>query len=159
MHTRLYSATPQGNQAVSTTMTSYPTQSYYPDIERTSLCPTLIMPSTWLGNDKFQFYKSLVSLDQGSNPRSPAREASALQIRPPRAFPKWETDAQLIQPSHIYPSNLRNGISDDEFNIPRLGNTYWSDENQFRIKIVKHNPVIYHGTTRISLIPLPGHRR
>ena len=42
------------------------------------------MSNTWLGNDKSQFYKSLVRLDQCLNPRSPAHEARALPIRPPR---------------------------------------------------------------------------
>ena len=40
---------------------SRPSQSHYPDIEPTSPCPTLIMPNTWLGSDKYQFEKLLVS--------------------------------------------------------------------------------------------------
>ena len=31
------------------------TQSYYPDTEPTSPCPILIVPSAWLGSDKYQF--------------------------------------------------------------------------------------------------------
>ena len=37
--------------------------------------------------DKYPFDKSLVSLDLGSNPRSPARDTSALLIRPLRPVP------------------------------------------------------------------------
>ena len=68
------------NQATNT-MTWYSPQSHYPDIEKTSACLILIISSTWLGSDKYQFDKSLVWLDQGSNPRSPTREACALPIR------------------------------------------------------------------------------
>ena len=39
------------------TMTCYPTQSHYPDTEPTCAfpIPILIMLSTWLGSDKYQF--------------------------------------------------------------------------------------------------------
>ena len=50
------------NQAIST-ITWYPTQPHYPDTELTSPCPILIIPGTWLGSNKYQFYKSLVWLD------------------------------------------------------------------------------------------------
>ena len=43
--------------------TWFPTQSHYPDTEPTIPCLILIMPSTWLGSDKYQFYTSLVWLD------------------------------------------------------------------------------------------------
>ena len=48
----------------------------WPDIpltnsEWTSPCPILLMPSAWLGSDKYQFYKSLIWLDRESNSRSP----------------------------------------------------------------------------------------
>ena len=36
-------------------MTWYPTQSHYPDPRPTSSCPILIMASTRLGNDKYEF--------------------------------------------------------------------------------------------------------
>ena len=49
-----YSAASLGYQAAST-MTCYPTQSHYPDIERTSHFPILIMLSAKLGSDKCQF--------------------------------------------------------------------------------------------------------
>ena len=75
-----YSTVPLGNPAVST-MIPYSTQSHYPDTEPTSPCPIWIMLSTWLGSDKYQFSKSLVWLDQGSNSRSPAHQASPLPIR------------------------------------------------------------------------------
>ena len=47
-----YSAAPLGDQ-VTSTMTWYPTQSHYPDTDLTSLCPNLIMPNAWLGNDGY----------------------------------------------------------------------------------------------------------
>ena len=49
----LYSAAPLGNPTIST-MTWYPTESYYPDVEPTSPCPSLIILSRWLGSDKYQ---------------------------------------------------------------------------------------------------------
>ena len=65
---QLYSAAPLGDQATSTMTSSwYPLRSYYPNIEETSPCPILIMPSAWLGSDKYQYFKSLVWLDQGLN--------------------------------------------------------------------------------------------
>ena len=48
-------------------MTRYSTQSHYPDTE-SSPYPILIMLSTWLGSDKYQFYKPLVWLDPGFKP-------------------------------------------------------------------------------------------
>ena len=60
------------------------TQSHYPDTESTSPCSILIMPNTWLGSDKYQFYKSFHWLDQGLNTQSPTREDNALPIRPRR---------------------------------------------------------------------------
>ena len=59
---RLYSAAPLGNQFIST-KTWYSTPSHHPDTEPTSHCHILIMPSTWLWRDMYQFYKSLVWLD------------------------------------------------------------------------------------------------
>ena len=56
IHGDFYSAAPLGDQAP-ITMICYPTQSHYSDTEPTSPCPIIIMPSTWLGSDKFQFYK------------------------------------------------------------------------------------------------------
>ena len=48
-----YSAIPPGDQTAST-MTWYSTQSHYTDTEPTNLCASLIMPSAWLGSDKYQ---------------------------------------------------------------------------------------------------------
>ena len=80
---RLHSAAPLGNQAVSThDLISH--WSYYPNTEPTSPCSILIIARTWLGSGKYQFCKSLVWLNEGSNPRSHVREARALPIRPPR---------------------------------------------------------------------------
>ena len=64
---QLYSAVPLGNRAMST-MAWYLTQSHYHDTEETSPCPVLIMPSTWLVGDKYQFYASLVWLDRVFEP-------------------------------------------------------------------------------------------
>ena len=44
-------------------MTGYPTQSHYPDTESTGPWCMPIMPSAWLGNDKYEFGKSSASLD------------------------------------------------------------------------------------------------
>ena len=83
IHGCFYSAAPLGYRTTSTVI-GYPTESHYSDTELTTLCLILIMPITWLGSDKYQLYKSLVWLDWGSKPRSPAREARAIPIGPPR---------------------------------------------------------------------------
>ena len=64
---RFYSATPLGNQAIST-MTWCPTHSHHPVTEPTSPCPILLMQSARLGSNKYRFYKSLLWLDQDVNP-------------------------------------------------------------------------------------------
>ena len=91
-HGEFYSAAPLGHQATST-MIWYPTQSHYRDTEPISPFPILVMPSTCLGSDKYQFYKSLVWFDQGSSPPCSACEACALPIRPPRSVP-WGSDCR-----------------------------------------------------------------
>ena len=76
---RLYSAAPLQKEAVST-MTWYPTQSH---LDTDSTGPILLILSTWLGSDKYQFYNSLFWLDPGFEPTiSFAHESSALLIRP-----------------------------------------------------------------------------
>ena len=50
----LYSAAPLRYLA-SSIMTPYPTQSHNPDHEPTSPCAIVIMPSAWLGSDKYTF--------------------------------------------------------------------------------------------------------
>ena len=66
---------PLGPQATSI-ITWYPTQSHYPNTVLTSPCPMLSMPSTSLGGDKYQFYKSLDWIDRIRTPnllnRTPA---------------------------------------------------------------------------------------
>ena len=47
-------------------MTWCHTHSHYPDTEPTTPHPILLMPNARLGSDKYQFYKSLVLLDQDS---------------------------------------------------------------------------------------------
>ena len=64
------------------TMTQYPTQAHYPDTDVISPCRILLMPSTRLGSDKYQFYKTLFWLERKPNSGSPAPKASALPIRP-----------------------------------------------------------------------------
>ena len=85
----LYSDISLEHQAAST-MTCYPTQSHYNDTEPTSPCPILIMPSTRLGSNKYQFQS--YSFDSSSVrkcrvqieihdlqiPPSPRREVGAL---------------------------------------------------------------------------------
>ena len=85
VHSRwLCSAAALGNQAAST-MTWYPTQSRYTGINPTSPIP--IMPSAWLGSDKYQFYKSLIWLDQGLDPwvwiPPPGRKTTTNKLNPP----------------------------------------------------------------------------
>ena len=63
-----YSAAPLGDQVVST-MTWYPTKSHYSDTEPTNPYPNLIMSSTWLGSDKWQFDRFLVWVDHGFEPK------------------------------------------------------------------------------------------
>ena len=80
----LYSAAPLGNQTTNT-VTWYPIQSNYPDTESTSPCHIQIMPSAWLGSDRYHFYKPLVWLNQGFGfPDLWKRETDALLIRPSR---------------------------------------------------------------------------
>ena len=62
-------------------MTRYPTQAHYPDTVLTSPCPILLMPSTRLGSDKYQFCKSLFDL---AGIRASALEGRTLLIRLPR---------------------------------------------------------------------------
>ena len=81
----LYSAATLANQAVST-MIWYPTQSYYQPVLPFLI---LIMPSAWLGSDKYKFWKSLVWLSPGLEPmmfESPDR-------------PKWDIHSS-IPPGH-----------------------------------------------------------
>ena len=68
---QLYSAASLGHQAAST-MTCYLTQLHYPDTESTSPFPIIIMLSTRLGSDKYQFYSHRFDSDQtpDSYPRS-----------------------------------------------------------------------------------------
>ena len=63
----------------------------YPDIKPTSPCLSLIVPSARLGSCKYQFDKSFVWLDQGSNQCGFESHY----------WPKWETGAQHIRPSHL----------------------------------------------------------
>ena len=64
-------------------------QSHYPDTEPTSPCPIIIMPSTRLGSEKYQFI-GLKKLWSGFEsvtfrfPDLPEQEAGTLLIRPPR---------------------------------------------------------------------------
>ena len=52
-------------------------------IEPTILCSFSLMLRAWRRSNKYQFYKSLVWPDRGSNPRSTAFEVSMLTITPP----------------------------------------------------------------------------
>ena len=66
------------------TMTQFPTQSHYPDTERTNHCPLPVMPSTSLSSDIYQLCESLVWLEFDSNSRTSTLEACALAIQPLR---------------------------------------------------------------------------
>ena len=59
----LYSAAALGDQTASI-MTRFTTESYYLNTELASPCIFLLMLITWLGSDKYQFYKSLLWLDR-----------------------------------------------------------------------------------------------
>ena len=62
--------------------------------ESVSPCPFLIMPSSWLGREKYQFCKSLLSLNQELNSRFSTQKAYPLPILPPSLV--------LWLPCHIY---------------------------------------------------------
>ena len=57
----------------------------YPDTEPTSQCPILLLPSAWLGSDKYQFVQ-VICLTQPETklPFSHTREVCALLIPPLR---------------------------------------------------------------------------
>ena len=78
------SAAPLKKNQATSIMTLYPTQSHYPDPDHTSPSHILLIPNTWLGSNKYKFCKSLIWLEQELNSPSPAHEARALLIRPPR---------------------------------------------------------------------------
>ena len=59
----LYSAVPLGNLAAGA-MTRYPIQSHYPHTELTSI---LLIPNARLGSDEYQFYISMIWLNQEAN--------------------------------------------------------------------------------------------
>ena len=52
------------------------TRTHYPDSEPTSLCSFSIILRAWQRSNKYQFYRSLVWPDRGSNPRSTALYAN-----------------------------------------------------------------------------------
>ena len=70
-----YSPAPLWDQA-SSTMTQCSTQSHYPDPEPTSPCPILIISSTWLGSDRYQFLSHQFDSARNQTPNLPhARSA------------------------------------------------------------------------------------
>ena len=60
---------------------------HYSDFELSSPCPILIIPSSRVGCEKYQFNKSLASLVREPDSQSPAREARAVPIQRPFAIP------------------------------------------------------------------------
>ena len=66
------------------TVTWYPIQPHYPDIELTSVFPILLVSIARLGSNKWQFYKSSVWLKRELNSQPSAREACTLPFRPLR---------------------------------------------------------------------------
>ena len=91
----LYSAASLEFQTTGT-MACYLTQSHYPNTEATSPCPMLIMPSTWLGNDKYKFVCLWFDSNMGSNPQSPIREINALPIQPVSLVCNWWEDYNKV---------------------------------------------------------------
>ena len=75
---QLYSAVPLGNQ-VAVSMVQYPIQSHYPDTERTSPCPILLMPSHRLGSDKYKLISHWFDLTE-PNSSSTAYEVRTVPI-------------------------------------------------------------------------------
>ena len=65
------------------------------------------MLRTYLGSDKYQFYKSSVLPSHGSNPRSPARETRALLTRSPRRVSCIRCGLALAAPTIPLPVGLR----------------------------------------------------
>ena len=75
---RLASAASLEHQATGT-ITCYPTQSYYPDTERTSPCPIFILSSDRVGNDKYHL--KLIGLTQPGFENTRSRfEAATLRF-------------------------------------------------------------------------------
>ena len=72
--------------------------SHCPWTEPTSPCPNLIMPSVWLGSDKYQFLNLWF--------RSTRILTHKVQISPDLPAGRPVTEALLIQPSHLVP-NIR----------------------------------------------------
>ena len=82
---QLYSAASLGDQTISW----YPTLAHYPDTELTSPCSIRIMPSAWLGSDKYKYLSHWFDVTRVLN--------TWIQIPPD--LPKQKMDAQLIWPS------------------------------------------------------------
>ena len=70
-------------------LTYFPTQSYYPDINLTSSCPIIVMPSAWLSSDKYQLLKSLVWFGWVLNSWTFTWKACDLPNRPSRPVYLW----------------------------------------------------------------------
>ena len=97
---RLYSGKP-GHQAP---MAWCPTLSHYPHTQPTSPCPTLIMPSTWLGKSKELILKSLDWLDLVLNPQGSDSPISQSGRGPLYSFsqPVWSGYSIKRKYSKIY---------------------------------------------------------
>ena len=74
-------------------MSSYPTQSRYPDTESTSPCPILIMPGAWLITNKYRFLR--IWFD--SNMVRTHRETKMANGSSPHSA----TSSGVLQSSHI----------------------------------------------------------
>ena len=95
---RVYSAASLRYQAAGT-MTCYPTQSYYPDIEPNSSCPIIIMLSARLGSDIINL--KIIGLTQPGLENTRCRFEPATFRFPDR--PEREADTLLIgQPNWLF---------------------------------------------------------
>ena len=88
---QLYSAVPLGDQVASTWPNTI--LSHYPDTEPTSPCPILIMPSAWLGSDKYQFLSHWSDSTSIWNPWSPKIGEGRST---PLAIPSGTTFSEII---------------------------------------------------------------
>ena len=104
---RLYSATLLEDQAVST-MLWYPTQSYFTDTEPASPCPILIMPSSWLGSDKYQFNKSTDSTTMPSQYQSVLSPTMMYEIRQHLFALPWKSATSSFRRYNSFINNINH---------------------------------------------------
>ena len=112
-----HSAAPLWNQTFCT-MTQYPTQSHYPDIELTSPCPILLMSSARLGSNKYKFDKSLIWLDW--EPNTP--------ISHTRGLHSTNLALCLFLPYHHRPGAVAESVEHWSQVLEIVGSNPWSSQ-------------------------------